>query len=662
MGAGPDSLEPELTVEVDIIPDDGPSPVPVSVPPPPGVTEGPQPSGMRNSSAEQILRSPTTRILPVGTCGRRAAVTDSRSSPAGVRFRGAAWDTPPVSSRDRTVLIAAVALLVLPVLIDLAISGRERVFGYLAIDFFYYETIARNYLEVGFTSFDREYATNGYHPLWQYSLIAMAKVSTWLELSKLSFFLLALLASLCLCAGALVLLGRALVASEGRISAFFPLAVPGAFAIVTSPIYQPSHDFSRLQVDGGERAVVGTLWRYVNGMETGLVLLTFFAATVLLIKLLDGEASRETRRRCFWGCGIALGFLALSRLDHAIFSVTLPLAVLLDRPREKQARKVLMGLWAIVGAFLIAYVTFNTVNFGAAVPVSGSVKSTFPRFNPDNWRDLVSLLSMKRTVWVYDAWRLAQELLPPAIALVYAGLTLRVRPSASFRAGSTKLDRVLVAAVPGVLVIAAYNFLYVRSDFQGHWYFPVSVVLCSVFTLRSLERWKVGDRLTGTKQRFRLWTTASVAAGLVFFWWAQYRPRFNEDIARFYLDEGPRVRAAYDESPKVLEFYDAVFASATEFPTMNGYGLVVDADAAAARKEGLDAVFELAVSRGFDRVVSFNLDGTKLPEHPRRREIVRLLKRYVSKEALEPYRVEVEYRSEDARHVVVRVSERPSRR
>ena len=42
----------------------------------------------------------------------------------------------------------AVAVLVIPVLADLAIDDR-RVFGYLAPDVFYYLTIARNAHEVG---------------------------------------------------------------------------------------------------------------------------------------------------------------------------------------------------------------------------------------------------------------------------------------------------------------------------------------------------------------------------------------------------------------------------------------------------------------------------------------------------------------------------------
>ncbi|MGH1345551.1 MAG: hypothetical protein ACRBN8_28565 [Nannocystales bacterium] len=560
-------------------------------------------------------------------------------------------------SRDRILVLATVGFLVVPVLADLALGGQKRVFGYLAIDFFYYETIARNYLELGFPTFDQEFPTNGFHPVWQYTLIAFAWFCTAVGASKLSFFSGALLLSMGLVAGALILFAQTFKAAEGRVPLFLPWAVPGVFALLTSPIYQPSHDFGRLRVAGGERAVVGTLWRYVNGMETGLVLLAFFASTLLMVRLLKGETSRNR----ILGCGAMLGLLALSRLDHAVFSLSLPLALVLGRLRDRRAWLTVVQLWGVVFAFLAAYVVFNLVNHGAAVPVSGSVKSTFPHFTADNWRDLSRLLAGKQSIWVHDAWRLSQEILPVLVVVAYISCTVTLRPKLRLRDGANALDKVLLAAVPGVLAIAVYNFGFVRSDFQGHWYFPVSVVLCSAFALRVAGRLGVEERFTSTRRRAMVFVVSTVAV-LGFFAWGHYRPNFNDDVVEFYVGEGPKIRAFYDEPPKVLEFYDAVFASATEFPTMNGYGLVVDPEAAQARKQSLDAVFELAVSRGFDRIVSFNLNGVRLSEKPKRRELLGVLKRYVSEEALAPYRIVLEYRSETGRHLVFRVVERGRRR
>ena len=47
---------------------------------------------------------------------------------------------------SRVVLWLLFGLVVAPVAVDLAVSGRERVFAYLAADAFYYLTVARNVL------------------------------------------------------------------------------------------------------------------------------------------------------------------------------------------------------------------------------------------------------------------------------------------------------------------------------------------------------------------------------------------------------------------------------------------------------------------------------------------------------------------------------------
>ena len=80
-----------------------------------------------------------------------------------------------------------VALLAcLPVYFDLIISDQSRPFGYLASDSFYYFTVARNWAQTGLSSFDGTYLTNGYHPLWQWSLTLIYKVNLWLGLPEWS--------------------------------------------------------------------------------------------------------------------------------------------------------------------------------------------------------------------------------------------------------------------------------------------------------------------------------------------------------------------------------------------------------------------------------------------------------------------------------------------
>jgi hypothetical protein len=573
--------------------------------------------------------------------------------------------TPPPQSagRARILLLLAVAAFIIPVAIDFFICGSARAFGYLAIDFFYYETIAKNHLTFGFATFDQENPTNGFHPLWQGLLILTLRMTSALALQTTNVFLAILAISAALICLAIYFAWLAFRVGDGRISPFFPWVIPGAFALLTAVTYRPEHDFERLRITGGERAVVGTLWHYLNGMETPLVLVAFCGSLVLLTKISRIEGTASARGRFALAGGGALGILALARLDHAIFSVTMVWTMLLCEHRPRERRRLFLLTCIGVAVPLSFYLISNYATTGALIPVSGSVKSSFPRITNDNMTDLIEILRGRRRFWVADAWRLCQQLVPPVLALAFATSAIHgqelLRGRLSFRHHTTPLDVTLFTTIPAVFALGSYNFLFVRSDFQGHWYFPVSVLLCSVYILRILPRVRLGSWIEASSLRFASWNVFSAGAILTFFFSAHFRPRMNEDIASFYQDEAPLILRAYathSQPPKFLEFYDAIFASSTGFPTMNGYGLVVDPEAAAARKKGLDNIFELAIERGFTRVVSFNLSGRHVGTEPSRAGLVKTLQRYVTPETLALYDLELDYISEDRRHVIIRVT------
>ena len=73
-------------------------------------------------------------------------------------------------TRDHLILGLTGCIYVLPVLYDLLRHGWERIFTFFAADTFYYLTVARNFARIGLFSFDGEFPTNGFHPLWQVRL------------------------------------------------------------------------------------------------------------------------------------------------------------------------------------------------------------------------------------------------------------------------------------------------------------------------------------------------------------------------------------------------------------------------------------------------------------------------------------------------------------
>lgn len=559
------------------------------------------------------------------------------------------------------MVCAALAILVVPVVLDLVVHGARRVFGYLAIDAFYYLTVARNGLDLGALTFDHVYATNGYHPLWQWLSVGLFGIARAMGGAELTFLVLSVVLGLALVAGSVVLVGIAMRRAHGRVSPWLMLAVPGVVALASTPLYQSAHDFKRMRGDGSTRAVVGTLWRYANGMESGLLLLAFAALLLMLVIRPRPQTAKDGL--LLGGLG---GLVTLARLDHGVFAVSVlgsVVTVALVWGQRSMRRAAIVAVLAFV-AVLGLYLVYNDAAFGSAFPVSGARKSTFPRLSNGNLDKVIELLTEPKGRWAAMAWREWQLVVPPLLALVYLVHALRLRrhgPAVGLelRPGRSAMDRALVLCVPGLLTLAAYNFCFVRPNHQGHWYFPVNVLLSSLFVIRMLDRTVVTRTLAKRRWALALWLVLSTAGGAAYFQQAHLRPKLNDDIARYVLDEGPKIRAYYlegDGDPEAgfLEFYDAAFAAATGLPTMNGYGLVLDDEAHEALDEGRAELVRLAIARGYDRVVSFNC-RRKLGKKPRRGSLERYLKRYLSKEFLADYDLVLEYLSKDRRTAVVQL-------
>jgi hypothetical protein len=125
-------------------------------------------------------------------------------------------------TRDRVLVGLAAGGVALPPLVDLLWNGWERVFGYLAADSFYYFTVARNLASGAGVSFDGEYATNGFHPLWQLYTALFYAVTSLTGLGESAFLVGVFLSSLLLTALATVLLGSCFRLALGRVPAAFP--------------------------------------------------------------------------------------------------------------------------------------------------------------------------------------------------------------------------------------------------------------------------------------------------------------------------------------------------------------------------------------------------------------------------------------------------------
>jgi hypothetical protein len=501
-------------------------------------------------------------------------------SPAPLVLGGADRERIGAPTRDRVLIGLAAGGVALPPLVDLLWNGWERVFGYFAADSFYYLTVARNLASGMGASFDGEYTTNGFHPLWQLYTALLYAFSSLTGLGESAFLVGVFLSSLLLIVLATALLGSSFRLALGRVPAAFPVLPVGLYALSTASL-QPLY---------------GSLWSFANGMETGATLAAFAWVLRCMVQ-------RELRgsRAIDWRLGAALSVLLLSRLDHAALAVCALAAYALRPPRRRGSR--LPELAAVASPFgltLTAYLCFNWLSAGSLLPVSGTVKSSFPQSGVANLFYLDRIINQIAAARTGELWRMAQMLLPAVLALFalpwLAGLRWRARHDA--------LTWPIAICSVFVLVLTTYNFLFVDAWHQGHWYYPVSIVQMTALALYLWEK----ERPVADGWGSELVAGASAAIAILFFGLVYHDLHYNTTYTRMYNARNEVKQHFSKAPPRMIEYDDGIISFATGFPAMSGLGFAVDREAKPWVENG--RILWLAYERGFDHIVSLNYFGT----------------------------------------------------
>lgn len=556
-------------------------------------------------------------------------------------------------SSRRSVIAVAVAVLALPIVVDLLVSGKRRVFSYFAADSFYYLVVARNWALHGVVSFDGHRPTNGFHPLWQVVLTGLYRGTTAVGGGTTTVLYVDVLAGLVLVAVALVLLGRAITLARGRLTPWFAAVPLGAYAVLLVPLWLGYGAADALNRDPfeGHLPLYGTLWSYVNGMETPLVLACFGLVVLLAVR------SVWTGERQALLLGAALGLLTLARLDTAFVTAAvlamffLRVLVRRDRAAVRQAVAVVVPVVVLVGAYLV----WNRAYSGVFLPVSGSLKSTFPNPSLGNYRDLRALLRGDALLAHERLYRQMPILIPSVFAVAYLvpGLVrgwIRAAVAGTAESARDRYRLVLAATAVGVLLLSAYDYLFVPGYNQGHWYWPVSTLFVSLVVLDWLP---AGP---GHVRHGRVVVGAiAVAASLAVFATLGRTSDYHARYAAFYYSGAARARAHYDgHPPKVLSVDDGIDVFATGFPGMSGTGFSLDPPAARAKERG-DLV-GLAVRRGFDRISSLVYFDTRgLTLETSSDDIRRRLQFILPGQHLDRFDYRVDYLASNPRFAIIRV-------
>lgn len=504
-------------------------------------------------------------------------------------------------------LLVAEALLLGPIAADLA-SGPRRVFAYLAGDAFYYLTVARNVADLGFPTFDQHHATNGFHPLWQGLLAGGFAIADTLGASDFVQLYLTVLASALWVGFSLWLLAAMVLRAEGRLNALFTLMPVGVYAVLIAPLWwavgERLPSFNPFE---GSAPLWGTLYHYANGMETGVLLAGFAAMGWLTVAGGPARSLGGATR-----LGLVMAWVTLARLDHGFFPACLGLGLWLCALRGGDVRGALrlMAGAAAGGALVGAYLLSNVYFFGHALPVSGSLKTTFPVPTLANAQSIAILLDGAPGPWLERASRATGLILPCVFALAELTFGPRARWRALRAFGEARFDFFLRMSCWGVWALALYNFCFVPPAHQGHWYFPVSTVLVSLIGLRWWSRLLRARAEPSRSIRGAGYAFIAVSTLLIFATLHRHADTHRR-YASFMLEVAPALRARFHpEKPRLVEFDDGIVGYATGFPTMSASGLAADPEAARAVARG--ALLRLALRRGFGRYTSSIIGKARL--------------------------------------------------
>jgi len=483
-------------------------------------------------------------------------------------------------------LVMVQLVLVLPALNTAFRDGSRGAFAYLSGDCLYYFVVARNIVNLGSVTFDQQYPTNGFHPLWQLLLAGVYGLYSWTKASDEAFVLLAFLLSLAVLSIALTVLYAALRWAYGPVGPLFLMFPIGVYGISA---YWHS------------LTPIGTLQSFANGMESSLLLLSYAMFLVCFLRY-----SHAPSMKFALAIGLSLAAIALSRLDHALLAVAaagvMVLHGLFFPDRMRTLRDAVIACLT-VAAVLGLYLAWSRVVVGSWMPVSGTVKAgSFDAIGNYNLRlirhALVTAFSdtdlAYRNVYL---WRSMQLVAPMVIAVLY--VVAAAAEALLRRAPMRPMTLALVSTGLAVIGLAAYNAAFVQLIHQGEWYMPVGVLFVSLVVYDLATRW--APRAFHAAPAIR----AILAAALLY---ANYPviPSMQGRNSYLYDHAFGYARALHhhygDQDIRMLSYSDAVFAYGVPYPTMSGMLLTADPEAVRLFLEDEVSVLEIAYDRGYHHI------------------------------------------------------------
>lgn len=358
-------------------------------------------------------------------------------------------------------------LIIYPPLLLIITKGIKGAFQYFASDSYYYLTIAKNFINRPYFTFDGMYPTNGFHPLWQYYLSFSFKKIIFLQTTENQIFF-TFFSCLIFVAFGVSLFSLSIIKLTNKFSLALLASIPGFYYLFFSNI-APNY---------------GNSWSFINGMESSLTILLFGILTFLLLN------KNILEKFNFWKvCLVSflLTMISLSRLDNVFLFFPFILYVLFLSNKRK--RLSLLFATCIPPTILIGYyLIYNYLFCGIIIPTSGIIKlCQLPGYN---------LVYLKNAIiptapvfldyrWKHETYRILQVTIPTLAALFWLISKIAKRTHKIFYKNNYQENIILIFCI-FVILKGSYNLIFVNLWQQGHWYFPLSIMIFNLILAISL--------------------------------------------------------------------------------------------------------------------------------------------------------------------------------
>ena len=539
-----------------------------------------------------------TRARPEELFGRYTHMTVLLSNPEGLR------SAVPVSiglPAWRIWMIAVLAGLstAWPLIYASLMFGPRVLTRCLAGDSYHYLAIARKAAIHHFYTYDGIHVTNGFHPLWQYTIrgvFALLRLHSH-EAQGIAVMMMAL----CATTVGVILACAAIVRITNQYFLGL-LLVPGLYYLVV-----------------GVHVRNLSIWSTFNGMESAPSVLFGGLFFFVFSRYYGAAAARSfNTAAAYRAIGWVLPFVILSRLDDVFLLPALLISLILFEPDHK--KKVSAALWIALpsGLTILCYLVYNKATAGAAMPLSGATKAGFVgllsayislaiHFPPII--DLKALLSRRTsegTVLFDNSFRMVECLYP----LVFSAFGI----AAIWRYKKEHTGfSVLFGICLYIVFKTSYNFLFVHPWNQSDWYYAFAMLCLSVLGALALQTpWERMANLPIARYGVAtIYLSVMMLSASQFYASIVYQPRDAAAISFWDRKDELRRELVGQGVHGIINVDDGISAFLLDLPSMHGFAFATDLEAQRAHKNG--RMLSLAYARGINSITGFEYLATDNP-------------------------------------------------